>query len=103
MPYIACVCQVIKPHPRMFGTFRGHFGPFQQDCLHPALFCSTVHARHKYTHNIVTCLLCTQEHVFEFTMVQRVGGWADGYWFTHSLIADGNEWCFMKKHPGMVA
>eukprot|EP00878_Enallax_costatus_P005473 GHUV01005744.1.p1 GENE.GHUV01005744.1~~GHUV01005744.1.p1 ORF type:complete len:210 (+),score=12.84 GHUV01005744.1:182-811(+) len=32
------------------------------------------------------------EGVFEFTMVQRLGGRYDGWWFTESLIADGVDW-----------
>lgn len=32
------------------------------------------------------------EGVYEITMVQRLGGRYDGYWFTESLVADGNDW-----------
>lgn len=32
------------------------------------------------------------EGVFEITMVQRLGGRYDGWWFTESLVADGNDW-----------
>ncbi|KAK4741708.1 hypothetical protein SAY87_025296 [Trapa incisa] len=31
-----------------------------------------------------------EEGIFEFTMVQRVGGSWDGYWLTESLLHDGN-------------
>ncbi|PKA64552.1 hypothetical protein AXF42_Ash007297 [Apostasia shenzhenica] len=31
-----------------------------------------------------------EEEVFQFTMVQRVGGCWDGYWLTESLLHDGN-------------
>jgi hypothetical protein len=32
------------------------------------------------------------EGVYEITMVQRLGGRYDGWWFTESLVADGNDW-----------
>jgi len=32
------------------------------------------------------------EGVYEITMVQRLGGRYDGYFFTESLVADGNDW-----------
>lgn len=40
----------------------------------------------------------SEEHscVYEFTMVQRLGGVYDGYFFTESLVADGNDWAFLK-------
>ncbi|KAH7290393.1 hypothetical protein KP509_30G046800 [Ceratopteris richardii] len=31
-----------------------------------------------------------EEEVFEFTLVQRVGGCWDGYWLTQSLLHDGD-------------
>lgn len=31
----------------------------------------------------------TDEHVYEFTMAQRLGGKYDGVWFTENLICDG--------------
>ncbi|KAK3212545.1 hypothetical protein Dsin_017251 [Dipteronia sinensis] len=31
-----------------------------------------------------------EEEIFQFTMVQRVGGSWDGYWLTESLLHDGN-------------
>ncbi|KAK3137933.1 hypothetical protein QOZ80_5AG0362310 [Eleusine coracana subsp. coracana] len=31
-----------------------------------------------------------EEQIFQFTMVQRVGSWWDGYWLTESLINDGD-------------
>ncbi|XP_020536447.1 uncharacterized protein LOC105637683 isoform X3 [Jatropha curcas] len=31
-----------------------------------------------------------EEEIFQFTMVQRVGGSWDGYWLTESLLNDGN-------------
>lgn len=33
-----------------------------------------------------------EEGVYEITMVQRLGGRYDGWWFTESLVADGNDW-----------
>ncbi|GAB2284886.1 hypothetical protein Dimus_019339 [Dionaea muscipula] len=33
-----------------------------------------------------------EEEIFEFTMVQRLGGCWDGYWLTESLLHDGD--CF---------
>ncbi|KAF8073191.1 hypothetical protein HT031_000852 [Scenedesmus sp. PABB004] len=33
-----------------------------------------------------------EQGVYEITMVQRLGGRYDGYWFTESLVADGNDW-----------
>jgi hypothetical protein len=32
------------------------------------------------------------EGVYEITMAQRLGGRYDGFWFTESLVADGNDW-----------
>lgn len=32
------------------------------------------------------------EGVYEITMMQRLGGRFDGFWFTDSLVADGNDW-----------
>ena len=40
------------------------------------------------------------ERVFEWTMVQRLGGHRDGFWYTESLIADGNDWRYIDV-PGM--
>lgn len=31
-----------------------------------------------------------EEEIFQFTMVQRVGGSWDGYWLTESLLHDGD-------------
>lgn len=33
----------------------------------------------------------TEEEIFEFTMVQRLGGCWDGYWLTESLHHDGDS------------
>eukprot|EP00775_Hariotina_reticulata_P011078 gene11078-11234_t len=33
-----------------------------------------------------------EQGVYEFTMIQRLGGRYDGYWFTETLIADDNDW-----------
>ena len=32
------------------------------------------------------------EGVYEMTMVQRLGGRYDGYYFCESIVADGNDW-----------
>lgn len=37
-------------------------------------------------------LVPSEERVYELTMVQRLGGVHDGYWFTSSLVAEGNDW-----------
>jgi hypothetical protein len=37
-------------------------------------------------------LVPAEERVYEMTMVQRLGGVHDGYWFTSSLVAEGNDW-----------
>jgi hypothetical protein len=36
------------------------------------------------------------EGTFVFTLSQRVGGIYDGYWFCDSLVADGNDWDWMR-------
>jgi hypothetical protein len=38
--------------------------------------------------------------VYEFTMRQRLGGVHDGYWYTASLVADGNDWAFYSGGNG---
>ena len=41
-----------------------------------------------------------EQRVYEFTMVQRLGGHRDGWWFTESVVADGNDWSHLDV-PGM--
>lgn len=43
-----------------------------------------------------------EEALYEFTMVQRLGGVYDGYWFSESLVADGNDWQWMRSQPGQA-
>lgn len=33
-----------------------------------------------------------EERVYEFTLVQRLGGIYDGYWFAESLVCDDSAW-----------
>lgn len=37
-------------------------------------------------------LVPAEERVYEVTMVQRLGGVYDGWWFTSQLVAEGNDW-----------
>ncbi|GFH23010.1 uncharacterized protein HaLaN_20556 [Haematococcus lacustris] len=39
------------------------------------------------------------EGVYTFTMKMRMGGLHDGYWFTQSLLADGNDWGYSHGPP----
>eukprot|EP00877_Chromochloris_zofingiensis_P001449 jgi/Chrzof1/11304/Cz05g31220.t1 len=37
------------------------------------------------------------ENVYEFTMIQRLGGIYDGYWFTDSLLSDNTDWDVLRN------